>query len=132
MTDIYGSFKETFAVPLGSIPGSTNFVRARSGESILATADHSLPPATLSIDPQEGVPGSIAKITGRNFNPFSRVSVLSIGEVSMLSEKLSPATDREGLFRAWILIPAGFSGVQQVVVEVGGISAVTNYTVVNP
>jgi hypothetical protein len=127
-----GTFQATFQVPTSAIIPSTNTVTATVfGFTANATIKHSVPSASITVSPTSGSAGSQVTLSGTNFPGFTTSSMLTLGNVSALPLP-APATDREGGFTAVFVVPQLPLGAQVVSVVAGGVSALTNFTVVPP
>ena len=125
-----------FTVPYGTGIPSSNTVTAEVGvpdtgsdRTATATATHTVPSASISIDPASAASGQTISVTGFDFPGFIPVSTLTIGGIPV--QPLAEAsTDADGGFSASVLVPGLDLGTQEVVVIAGGTSANTALNVV--
>ncbi len=123
-----------FTVPYGTGIPSSNTVTAEvsvpdTGSDRPATATHTVPSASISIDPASAASGQTISVTGFDFPGFIPVSTLTIGGIPV--QPLAEAsTGADGGFSASVLVPGLDLGTQEVVVIAGGTSANTALNVV--
>lgn len=124
-----GTFQTTFQVPTGAIIPSTNTVTVTAlGFTANATSQHSVPSASITVNPTSGSAGSRVTVSGANFPGFATGSTLTLGNISVLSLP-APTTDGDGIFATSFLVPQAPPGANVVSVVAGGVSALTNFTV---
>jgi hypothetical protein len=137
--DASGHFEFVFLVPTTATIPSDNTVTAlitgptsAGGPTASISVIHRVPEASLQIEPGTGISGSSAMVTGVNFAAFTGVTSLQIGpsNVNVLPAP-NPNTDKFGNFTATILIPGLDIGIQTVVAQVGGTTAVATFEVLS-
>ena len=128
-----GTFQTTFQVPIaGTTIPSVNTVTATAlGFTAKATSQHSVPSASITVNPTSGSAGSQVTVLATNFPGFGTISILTIGNVSVLPLP-TPPIDGEGGFTTSFVVPQLPLGVHVVSAVAGGVSALTNFTVVAP
>ena len=82
-------------------------------------------PATLTVTPSRGLPGTSITISGEGFPPYCAISI-SMGGYSLLLQPLSSAT---GSFSATYTVPGLDPGVVTVAATGGGSTATTFFTI---
>jgi hypothetical protein len=132
-TTATGTFQTTFQVPTTgvSIP-STNTVTATAlGLNVNVSTKHSVPSASITVNPTSGSAGSQVTVLATNFPGFVTSSKLTIGNISVLPLP-TPSSDGEGGFTTSFVVPQISLGAHVVSAVAGGVSALTNFTVVAP
>ena len=128
--DSTGNINTSFQVPRDAPVGSTdNAVTATvAGTAIQATAEHSLPAASLIISPASGAPDTVATLRGSNLKPFAPVTTLAMENLRL--SLLTPAnTDADGSFAASFMVPLLENGAYGVTVGVGDEQYMVGFTV---
>ena len=130
--DSSGSFTTTFTVPISALIPSTNTVTAIVvDQPASSTAIHSVPAATIDLVPATGSIGSIVTVNGTNFPPSVPVSSLSIGLVQVLPAS-APNSDAVGSFSVSFTVPSLPAGDATIIAGAGGVTAVIEFTVLDP
>ena len=131
-TDFEGKFETTFIVPLTAGIPSTNTVTATGvGTTATATDTHKVPSPELELTPDEAAPGARVEIIGIGFPGFTAMTTADIGELSVLPSP-APTSLADGTLTISVIVPQLVLGVQVVRLNVGGVSAVASFTVVEP
>ncbi|MYC29305.1 MAG: hypothetical protein F4X65_04340 [Chloroflexi bacterium] len=130
--DASGSFSQEVLVPLRTPLPSSNFIRVEfeddQGKSVITTARHEVPAATVVLDPVSGPPGTPVTITGSGFRRYARVDTLTIGTIDV-SPGTSLSTDADGEFEARFLAPGIGQGRQTVIAAVAGVTASVSFEI---
>lgn len=130
--DASGSFSQEVLVPLRTPLPSSNFIRVEfeddQGRSVITTARHEVPAATVVLDPVSGPPGTPVTITGSGFRRYARVDTLTIGTIDV-SPGTSLSTDADGEFEARFLAPGIGQGRQTVIAAVAGVTASVSFEI---
>ena len=130
----------------GNLPASTNFtvpsnagipssntvtatIAGASGSNLSATATHTVPGASISIDKSSVSSGETVIVSGLDFPGFVSVTTLNIGSISVLPAP-APATIGDGSFTAAVLVPGLSTGTQPLLVIAGGTTANLPITIV--
>jgi hypothetical protein len=130
--DSSGKFETTFKVPISALIPSTNTVTATVvGTIATASAEHSVPGATISVSPTESPSGITFTVTGTNFHTFRAISEMTIGVPSVLPSS-SITTDKDGSFTVSGLVPQLPPGTKIVAVTIGSVRAFTSFKVTEP
>jgi hypothetical protein len=121
-----GGFTHTFTVPTTAGIPSTNTVTANPALTDVAdaTATHSVPGATITLDPATASPGSTVTVSGTGFPGFAALTTLNVGSVGAIPSP-APSTDSDGNLTAKVLVPQITLGTQAVTVTVGGAGGTT-------
>ena len=145
--DSAGGISGTFTVPGGSGIPSANGVGAISActctsaatgglaVQLAGGATHSVPGATIVVDPTSAAPGEFVTITGTGFPGFVSLGGLTVGDVSALPSP-APASDGNGAFTISALVPQLAVGPVSLVSTVGtpgaatSVVATTSFTIV--
>ena len=118
--DSAGVLNAKFDVPSFADIGKEHDVEAFSVgvyKGITAKGKHSTPGASLTLEPEEVVPGTHMTISGMNFPAFATVAVMTIGTIDVRPVP-APATSIDGDFSANILVPQMELGNQTVTIRV--------------
>lgn len=130
--DAAGKFSQEVLVPLKTPLPSSNFIRVEfkddQGKSVITTARHEVPAATVALDPVSGPPGTPVTLTGTGFRRYARVDSMTIGSIDV-SPGTGLATDESGDFEARFLAPGIGLGRQAVVVSVAGVTASVSFEI---
>jgi hypothetical protein len=127
-----GDFEVTFSVPIGvSIPSSNTVTATIVSRPATSTASHSVPSASISVASGASPSGSSVAVTGSHFPGFAPVSSLKIGNVQVLPPP-GPNTDVDGTFTSDIIVPDLPPGSQVLQAIVGGITAISTFTITAP
>ena len=127
-----GEFETTFTIPLtAGIPSSNTVTATGVGTTGTATDSHKVPIPTLTMIPDNGVPGATIEISGSGFPGFSTATTADIGNLSVLPAP-APTTLADGLLSISVLVPQLDLGVQVVRITVGGVTVVATFDIVEP
>ena len=98
-TDVNGRFSITFTVPLFAAIGSNHDVQVTDeATQRIVSAKHRVPPPILTLEPKQGYPGTIVKISGSGFPPDQLLSRVFIGQLEVGLPRPSTSTDIAGSF----------------------------------
>ena len=126
-----GSFEAIFTVPLtAGIPSTNRVTATTTGYATTASTNHSVPGASLTIDPTQAAAGSTITVVGRHFPGFSTFDALAIGPVPILP--VPAPTDKDGNFSASIVVPQLTVGTWILTATVGGILGFASLTITPP
>ena len=124
-TDGFGRFSQEVRVPLNASLPSSNLVRVEfeddQGGTVITSARHEVPAATVALSPESGPPGTEVTVTGSGFRRFARVGEMIIGNIDV-SPGTALTTDANGEFTARIVAPGIGPGKQTLQVSVAGIT----------
>ena len=130
--DAFGRFSQEVLVPLRTPRPSSNFIRVEfkddQGRSVITTARHEVPGATVVLDPVSGPPGTPVTMTGTGFRRYARVDTMTIGALDV-SPGTSLSTDANGDFEVRFLAPGIGHGRQTVIVSVAGVTASAGFEI---
>ncbi len=130
--DSTGGFTMNIEVPVTPrIPSSNTVTAMVLNKPATSTAIHSVPEATITLEPAVGSPGAIITVSGINFPPFAPVTSITMGAVPILTAP-APTTDGTGSFSVFILVPGLAAGDTTMMAAAGGVTAVTLFTVWEP
>lgn len=131
-TDASGRFSQEILVPLRTPLPSSNFIRVEfeddQGKSVITTARHEVPAATVALDPVAGPPGTPVTISGSGFRRYARVDSMTIGSIDV-SPGTGLSTNASGEFEGRFLAPGIGSGRQTVMVSVAGVTASVTFEI---
>jgi len=129
--DMTGRFETEITVPLDKAARSVNSVTAtlqRYPGSWTAGAKHTIAIPEISLSPASAPPGATVTVNGNGFLGFSTVSSLTVGGAQVLPLP-APSTAGGGNFSVPITVPEMGIGTKAVWATVGGIKAVSTFTV---
>ena len=127
--DASGSFRTTITVPINTSVASTNFITAVTRTfSWSADALHSVPAKSITINPNEGPPGTRITVTGISFPKFAPLTDFTIGNRPIMPLPV-PATDALGNLTAFFTVPQLETGRHTVIVTARGRSSTIFFTV---
>jgi hypothetical protein len=127
--DRNGAFDTLFTVPLSAALNSTHIVEAVddvTGRTV--SADHRVPPPILSLEPEEGFPGTPFIVVGEGFPPSADVKPIVFNGID-LSPFPNPTSDGLGAFVVQLLVPKMSGGDVTVSATAGGGVAAASFTV---
>ncbi len=127
--DADGNIWAQFQVSTALTPGNTySFygVDSKTNTSMAGTA--AITTAVITIDPESGVIGSSATVTGTGFLPLTPITSLTLGNVAMVPGG-TVLTDALGGFSASMTIPGLSAGGYGVSAQVGSDAASTSFTI---
>lgn len=129
-TDAQGNFEGAFRVPnTARIPSTTTVTASVPGTNLTSADTHRVPGPTLVLTPNKGSEGKTVKIRAFGFPGPASATTLDIGGVSLLPSP-SPSTGPDGILSVSVLIPQFDVGAKVVRLTVGGVTAVTTFTIV--
>jgi len=127
-----GSFDASLNIPLSvPIPSSNRLQATFSddlGHDIRTSVFHVISPATASVSPESGVPGSTVVVKGSGFRRFAPVQSVRLAQFD-LTPSPAPHTDAHGNFEVELLVPQLDPGVESVVVVSSGVVASGDFSV---
>jgi len=127
--DSSGNWAGSVIVPTTANIPSTNTITGTAATAGGAkTVNHSVPGATVVIDPTAAQSGDTVILTGTDFPAFASVAQLDIGTIDARPSP-APSTDKDGNFSATVLVPGLTTGTQAVIVQIANITANTSLTV---
>ena len=124
--DAFGNFSQEILIPLRTPTPSSNFVRVEfdddNGITVVTSAPHEVPGATVAVNPDAGPPGTEVTLNGEGFRKFAKVNAVLIGELNVAPGG-TVTTNANGEFSLTFLAPGIGVGSQIVRVTVAGVTA---------
>jgi hypothetical protein len=130
-TNAAGTFSTVITVPAAAGSNSTNTVVANEPVSAFNntnTVSHSIPGASVTVDPSSAPIGSTVTVTGLGFNGFVGVTSLTVGGLAALPPG-GVNTDADGAFSVPVLVPSQNLATTSVSVTAGGTTGTASITV---
>lgn len=120
--DSTGGFAVSFTVPSDAVILSDgNHVRASvKGSSAEITATHTILAPSITLTPAQGAPGAKVTLVGANFEAFSPVDSVTIGNLGV-NIPASLYTDADGKLNTTFEVPELDSGTQSLILTVRGL-----------
>jgi hypothetical protein len=121
--DVSGNWTEVMNIPSDCSIPSTNTITAEIdadlANGVVSTITHTIPEATVTIQPTQGKSGDRITIIGDGFRTFDTVEKIDIGGRGTLGGR-TINTDAQGGFSVSDLVVPGLDpGIHSVIVEVG-------------
>ena len=114
--DSSGDFHIRLEIPSDAGVGKTNEIKVttRGTESINAKAEHKTPGSAITV-PETAQVGTLATVSGTNFEPFSQLEVRIGGKDANPSPR--PETDKNGAFEFEVRVPRLAAGSHTVTIN---------------
>jgi hypothetical protein len=126
--DASGNIYATFNIPAVGA-GPLVVVATDSLGNTTLTGSLMVLPASITIDPVSGPPGTVITITGTGFLPLAGISSIMLGTYNATAMAGSPVTDATGGFTANISVPGLAPGGVSVSASDGGTPATAAFTI---
>ena len=121
-----GQFSVNLRIPVTTPAPSDNTVLVEfvddNGVRVSMSKTHHVPQAALVLTPAFGPPGTALTIAGQGFRPYTPVSSALLGSID-LTPAPRPMTDENGNLTLKAVVPGVDTGLQNVTVTVGEITA---------